>query len=281
MNSTVRDDVHVCELCGAWYETRKGLSSHARAHLRQFGVNLESKGAPIEMLHKIIQSEEFQEKASAEQLEGSDFEDHTSPFSAPSTSSSISKNPSLAPLSFKGLTSVRLTPPPIKKPISPDVSGNLPLGNKAEFKSSPSAKKKKVSLDFSGNMSLSSQAELKSPPLKKKKKISPNVSGILSLSGKGELKLSSPTKKQKISTDVSEALPLTEKTEFTSPPSGKKQKISTDVAEGLPLDRKAEFKSPSRGKDLNYVLNYFLFTFEECLNNLTMYKPTVGVGDNL
>lgn len=259
MNSTVRDDVHVCELCGAWYETRKGLSSHARAHLRQFGVNLESKGAPIEMLHKIIQSEEFQEKASAEQLEGSDFEAQTSPFSSPSTSSSISKN--LVPLSFKGLTSVRLTPPPIKKPISPDVSGNLPLGNKAEFKSPPSAKKK-ISLDVSGNMPLSSQTELKSPPLKKKKKSSPNVSGILSLSGKGELKLSPPTKKQKNSTDVSEALPLTEKTEFISPPSAKKQKISTDVAEGLPLDRKAELKSPSRGKNLNYVLNYFLFTFE-------------------
>ncbi|XP_048056376.1 protein Wiz [Megalobrama amblycephala] len=253
MNSTVRDDVHVCELCGAWYETRKGLSSHARAHLRQFGVNLESKGAPIEMLHKIIQSEEFQEKASAEQLEGSDFEAHTSPFSAPSTSSSISKNPSLVPLSFKGLTSVRLTPPPIKKPISPDVSGNLPLGNKAEFKSPPSAKKKKISLDVSGNIPLSSQTELKSPPLKKKKKSSPNVSGILSLSGKGELKLSPPTKKQKNSTDVSEALPLTEKTEFISPPSAKKQKISTDVAEGLPLDRKEELKSPSRGESSKHV----------------------------
>ncbi|CAM4621080.1 unnamed protein product [Leuciscus chuanchicus] len=246
-NSAARDDVHVCELCGAWYETRKGLSSHARAHLRQFGVNLKSKGAPIEMLHKIIQSEEFQEKAGAGQLEGSDFEDHTSPSSAPSTSSSISKTPSLTPLSFKGLTSIRLTPPPIKKQISPDVLGNLPLSNKAEFKSPPSAKKKKISLDVSGNMPLSSQTELKSPPSKKKKTFSSNVPGILLLIGKGELK-SPPTKKQKISADVSEALPLIEKTELISPPSAKKQEISPDVSAGLPLNKKAVFKSPSRGE---------------------------------
>ncbi|XP_067315144.1 protein Wiz [Pseudorasbora parva] len=247
INSTPRDDVHVCELCGAWYETRKGLSSHARAHLRQFGVHLESKGAPIEMLHKIIQNEEFQEKAFAGHLEESDFEDHTSLYSAPSTSSSISKNPSLTPLSFKGLTSICLTPPPIKKQISSDVSGNLPLSNKAESKSPPSAKKKKVSLDVSGNVSLSSQEELKSPPSKKKKNISPNISGILLLSGKAELK-APPTKKKKISQDVSEALPLIEKTELISPPSVKKQKISPDVSAGLPLDKKAKFKSPSRGE---------------------------------
>lgn len=256
-NSAARDDVHVCKLCGAWYETRKGLSSHARAHLRQFGVNLESKGAPIEMLHKIIQSEEFQEKASAGQLEGSDFEDHTSPSSAPSTSSSISKTPSLTPLSFKGLTSIRLTPPPIKKQISLDVSGNLPLSKKAELKSPPSAKKKKISLDVSGNMPLSSQTELKSPPSKKKKKISSNVPGILLLIGKGELK-SPPTKKQKISADVSEALPLIEKTELISAPSAKKQMISPDVSAGLPLNKKAIFKSPSRGKNINYVFIYFI-----------------------
>ncbi|KAL2087069.1 hypothetical protein ACEWY4_018128 [Coilia grayii] len=52
-----RDDVHVCELCGAWFETRKGLSSHARAHLRTFGIeSVEAKGAPIDTLHKFMVS---------------------------------------------------------------------------------------------------------------------------------------------------------------------------------------------------------------------------------
>ncbi|XP_016365966.1 protein Wiz isoform X2 [Sinocyclocheilus rhinocerous] len=255
MNSAVRDDVHVCELCGAWYETRKGLSSHARAHLRQFGVNLDSKGAPIDMLHKYIQSEDFKEKASAGQLEGSDFEKYTTPSSTPSTSSAISKNPPLVPLSFKGLTSIRQTPPPIKKKkISQDISGNLPFSDKIEFKSPPSAKKQKISLDFSGNMPLSGQVELKAPTSKKKKKISPDVSGVSPLSGNAEFISPPSNKKQKISTDVSEELPFSEKTELKSPPSVKKQKISLDVSASLPLGKKAEFKSLSRGessKDVN------------------------------
>ncbi|XP_059416824.1 protein Wiz-like isoform X2 [Carassius carassius] len=216
MNSTVRDDVHVCELCGAWYETRKGLSSHARAHLRQFGVNLDSKGAPIDLLHEFIQSEGFKEKASAGQLEGSGFEEYTSSSSTASTSSAISKNPPLTPLSFNGLTSIPLTPPSIKKKIiSHDFARNLPLSNKVEFKSPPSAKKHKISLDGTGNMPLSGQIELKSPP--------------------SELISSPPNKKQKISTDVSEELAFGDKTELKTPPSVKKQKIPLDVSASLPL----------------------------------------------
>ena len=59
MNSN--DEVHVCQLCGAWYETRKGLASHARAHLRQFGVteNTETRGGPIELLHQIMDAEDL------------------------------------------------------------------------------------------------------------------------------------------------------------------------------------------------------------------------------
>ncbi|XP_046899676.1 protein Wiz-like [Hypomesus transpacificus] len=55
------DEVHVCQLCGAWYETRKGLASHARAHLRQFGVteNTETRGGPIELLHQIMDAEDL------------------------------------------------------------------------------------------------------------------------------------------------------------------------------------------------------------------------------
>ncbi|XP_028829438.1 protein Wiz [Denticeps clupeoides] len=58
MDPSGRDDVHVCELCGAWFETRKGLASHARAHLRQIGMDSEeAKGAAIEVLHRIIRNE--------------------------------------------------------------------------------------------------------------------------------------------------------------------------------------------------------------------------------
>lgn len=41
-------------MCGAQFETRRGLSSHARSHLRQLGVGVsESSGAPIDLLYQI------------------------------------------------------------------------------------------------------------------------------------------------------------------------------------------------------------------------------------
>uniref|UniRef100_A0A8B9LUV8 Si:dkey-217d24.6 n=1 Tax=Astyanax mexicanus TaxID=7994 RepID=A0A8B9LUV8_ASTMX len=64
LKPSLRSDVHVCELCGAWYETRKGLSSHARAHLRQFGVDMDTKGSPIDILHELLQKEEQQQAGS-------------------------------------------------------------------------------------------------------------------------------------------------------------------------------------------------------------------------
>nr|XP_060620428.1 protein Wiz isoform X9 [Anolis sagrei ordinatus] len=49
-----------CQLCGAWFETRKGLSSHARAHLRHLGVSdPDAKGSPIDVLNELIKSEDF------------------------------------------------------------------------------------------------------------------------------------------------------------------------------------------------------------------------------
>lgn len=42
-------------MCGTYFESRRGLSSHARLHLRQLGVTLsESSGAPIELLYQVI-----------------------------------------------------------------------------------------------------------------------------------------------------------------------------------------------------------------------------------
>lgn len=61
----------MCQLCGAWFETRKGLSSHARAHLRHFGVEYsESKGSPIDLLNQLIHTDDFKHRASALQPEG-------------------------------------------------------------------------------------------------------------------------------------------------------------------------------------------------------------------
>lgn len=45
----------ICEVCGTYFESRRGLSSHARLHLRQLGVSLsESSGAPIDLLYQFI-----------------------------------------------------------------------------------------------------------------------------------------------------------------------------------------------------------------------------------
>ncbi|KAI7807870.1 protein Wiz [Triplophysa rosa] len=149
INSSARDNVHVCELCGAWYETRKGLSSHARAHLRQFGVALDSKCGPIETLHKIIQTAGFKEKASGGQLEVlSVFEDCTSPSSAPSTSLSIPPNP---PVSPNTLVSMHQTPPPTKKLkiSSPHAAASLSVGGKTDLKShSGGQSSKNLSCEF-------------------------------------------------------------------------------------------------------------------------------------
>nr|XP_033779352.1 protein Wiz isoform X7 [Geotrypetes seraphini] len=44
-----------CEFCGEYFENRKGLSSHARSHLRQMGVTEWSvNGSPIDTLREII-----------------------------------------------------------------------------------------------------------------------------------------------------------------------------------------------------------------------------------
>uniref|UniRef100_A0A3Q4HPU0 Si:dkey-217d24.6 n=1 Tax=Neolamprologus brichardi TaxID=32507 RepID=A0A3Q4HPU0_NEOBR len=54
------DEVYVCELCGCWYETRKGLASHARAHLRQIGISdSDIKGSPIDLLYQVMEEEDL------------------------------------------------------------------------------------------------------------------------------------------------------------------------------------------------------------------------------
>ncbi|ELK35542.1 Protein Wiz [Myotis davidii] len=44
-----------CEVCGACFETCKGLSSHVPSHLQQLGVaKSESSSAPIDLLYKLV-----------------------------------------------------------------------------------------------------------------------------------------------------------------------------------------------------------------------------------
>lgn len=82
----------VCQLCGAWFETRKGLSSHARAHLRHFGVEYsESKGSPIDLLNQLMDTDEFKHKASALELDS-----HTEPRGLTTTLSPPKQSPLLS-----------------------------------------------------------------------------------------------------------------------------------------------------------------------------------------
>lgn len=85
--SETNNEIHVCQLCGCWYETRKGLSSHARAHLRQIGIpDADIQGGPIEYLYQIMKEQDFEPISSLRRDELKS--------SSPSKSSSSSKRPS-------------------------------------------------------------------------------------------------------------------------------------------------------------------------------------------
>ncbi|TRY92295.1 hypothetical protein DNTS_029770 [Danionella cerebrum] len=240
-NSRDMDDDNVCELCGAWYETHKALSSHARSHLRQFGVNFDSKSAPIEILHEFIHSDDFQKKASAWDW-GTDFDDWMSLPSTPSTS----KNHSSTPLSINESTSIRLTALPAKKKKSSlSVSGSLLL--KAKLKSHPKVKKKKITLGSSGNMALSDQMDMASPPYKKKKQETIGVSEILPLTSKAEL-TSSPS----MPLDLSEPLPLVDGEEVKSS-TVKKHVISLAGSSATPLGNKTEMNIGRQGVPARFI----------------------------
>uniref|UniRef100_A0A1A7X7T8 Widely interspaced zinc finger motifs n=2 Tax=Iconisemion striatum TaxID=60296 RepID=A0A1A7X7T8_9TELE len=97
-----KDEVHVCQLCGCWYETRKGLASHARTHLRQIGISdNEIKGGPIEYLYQIMEEQDLKPLSAKPQEE-----------STPSTppQSSSKRPPDLSSL---------IRSPPSKRPKTP------------------------------------------------------------------------------------------------------------------------------------------------------------------
>ncbi|XP_026772191.3 protein Wiz isoform X1 [Pangasianodon hypophthalmus] len=92
----------ICKLCGAWFETRKGLSSHARAHLRHFGVEYsESKGSPIDLLNTLILTDDFKRRATSFRSDSpEDLRVHghsvAPPSPSTSTPTSASKRPFLS-----------------------------------------------------------------------------------------------------------------------------------------------------------------------------------------
>lgn len=57
MNSSAANpEPIICEVCGAYFENKRGLSSHARLHLRQLGMRVtENSGSPIELLYQLIE----------------------------------------------------------------------------------------------------------------------------------------------------------------------------------------------------------------------------------
>ncbi|XP_034391298.1 protein Wiz-like isoform X2 [Cyclopterus lumpus] len=84
--SDATNEVHVCQLCGCWYGTRKGLSGHARAHLRQIGIpDSDIKGSPIDLLYQIMEEEDLKPISSEQQAGAS---------TSNSPSKSSSKRPS-------------------------------------------------------------------------------------------------------------------------------------------------------------------------------------------
>ncbi|XP_051241267.1 protein Wiz [Dicentrarchus labrax] len=91
------DEVHVCQLCGCWYETRKGLASHARAHLRHIGIpDNDIKGSPIDLLYRIMEEEDLKPISSKQQ---EDIASNSSPRSSSKRPSNRSSSPSASPLS--------------------------------------------------------------------------------------------------------------------------------------------------------------------------------------
>lgn len=98
-SSDTSEEVHVCQLCGCWYETRKGLSSHARAHLRHIGIpEREVQGSPIDLLYRIMEEDDLkpissdQAKVAALRSPSGSSSKRPSSLSS-STVSSLSKRP--------------------------------------------------------------------------------------------------------------------------------------------------------------------------------------------
>ncbi|KAA8594549.1 hypothetical protein FQN60_011684 [Etheostoma spectabile] len=106
--SDTNNEVHVCQLCGCWYGTRKGLSGHARDHLRQIGIpDSDIKGSPIDLLYKIMEEEDLKPISSAKQEELTSKDPPRSSSKRPSNQSSpLVSPPSKQPKSSEDFTCI-------------------------------------------------------------------------------------------------------------------------------------------------------------------------------
>ncbi|XP_061685622.1 protein Wiz-like isoform X2 [Syngnathoides biaculeatus] len=103
LTSNNNNDLHICQLCSCWYETRQGLSNHARSHLQQMGIpDADVKGSPINFLYQIMKDEDLKSPSKKQQ----------EPFSTNSLLEAPAKHPS-------GLSSPP-TSPPCKRPKPPE-----------------------------------------------------------------------------------------------------------------------------------------------------------------
>uniref|UniRef100_A0A665W382 WIZ zinc finger n=1 Tax=Echeneis naucrates TaxID=173247 RepID=A0A665W382_ECHNA len=94
-----------CSVCGAQFETRRGLSSHARSHLRQLGISVsESSGAPIDLLYQIAKERNIDSQISSSLLEPLSAKNSSPPATQkddkavpPSSSSTPTPSPGVSP----------------------------------------------------------------------------------------------------------------------------------------------------------------------------------------
>lgn len=91
----------MCQLCGCWYETRKGLASHARAHLRQLGIpESQIQGSSIELLYRMMEEEDLKPISTEQQTDPNP----KSPSGSPSKRPSCLSSPPASPLSKRTKT---------------------------------------------------------------------------------------------------------------------------------------------------------------------------------
>nr|XP_033779347.1 protein Wiz isoform X2 [Geotrypetes seraphini] len=150
LNLTVDSDLGKdtdCQLCGAWFETKKGLSSHARAHLRHLGVtDPDAKGSSIDVLNDLIKSDEFKDRLSSllpserKLLQGLGSPENPSPNSSGVTTSGAAGGGggggSSGGSSMKQRLSPQLQPKPLSKHPGPPLPHSSSLMKK--IKSRPS-----------------------------------------------------------------------------------------------------------------------------------------------
>uniref|UniRef100_A0A803KA01 Widely interspaced zinc finger motifs n=1 Tax=Xenopus tropicalis TaxID=8364 RepID=A0A803KA01_XENTR len=142
-----------CQFCGAWFETRKGLSSHARAHLRHLGVNdPDAKGSPIAALNSLIKSEEFKKRLSsqgtsekdsltktAEESTSTEAAMSTSPASSGAARAKLTDNGTFTKIAdgmVKGADDPSTTPESISHSLNAEGSGMM-AANSGSLETSP------------------------------------------------------------------------------------------------------------------------------------------------